>query len=248
MIEQLRSSLTQKYSKLLSRRLRCSSTEDHCYIRQKKSVSPFHLRSVKSNQTSFLFSKVKTAEFLKKYPAVVYCFKNFQVIGGKLLWLIKMRLTRWRQRGLFNGDGVKWSCDWQTKVRLCLPCRLISSSMSKFKRPLPELKKKKLGRVKITRGDKGWGRQRTMETLFQFRPQNLQPGNQDGGFSNFGDLPGRLRENQGHYKNTLETGSNFEFKMLTDIYLLSKKKPERFLWHEKYASFSDKRKLTQITT
>ena len=35
MIEQLRSSLTQKYSKLLSRRLRCSSTEDHCYIRQK---------------------------------------------------------------------------------------------------------------------------------------------------------------------------------------------------------------------
>ena len=87
MIEQLRSSLTQKYSKLLSRRLRCSSTEDHCYIvkKTKESVSPFHLRSVKSNQTSFLFSKVKTAEFLKKYPAVVYCFKNFQVIGGKLL-------------------------------------------------------------------------------------------------------------------------------------------------------------------
>ena len=109
-------------------------------------------------------------------------------------------------------------------------------------------KKKKLGRVKITRGDRGWGRQRTMETLFQFRPQNPQPRNQDGGFSNFGDLPERLRENQGHYKNTLETGSNFEFKMLTDIYLLSKKKPERFLWHEKYASFSDKRKLTQITT
>lgn len=139
-----------------------------------------------------------------------------------------MRLTRWRQRGLFNGDGVKWSCDWQTKVRLCLPCRLISISMSKFKRPLPELKKKKLGRVKITRGDRGWGRQRTMETLFQFRPQNLQPGNQDGGFSNFGDLPGRLRENQGHYKNTLETGSNFEFKMLTVIYLLSKKKTRTF--------------------
>ena len=87
MIEQLRSSLTQKYSKLLNRRLRCSSTEDHCYIlkKTKESVSPFHLRSVKSNQTSFLFSKVKTAEFLKKYPAVVYCFKNFQVIGGKLL-------------------------------------------------------------------------------------------------------------------------------------------------------------------
>ena len=63
-----------------------------------------------------------------------------------------------------------------------------------------------------------------METLFQFRPQNPQPRNQDGGFSNFGDLPGRLRENQGHYKNTLETGSNFEFKMLTVIYLLSKKK------------------------
>lgn len=153
MIEQLRSSLTQKYSKLLSRRLRCSSTEDHCYIRQKKSVSPFHLRSVKSNQTSFLFSKVKTAEFLKKYPAVVYCFKNFQVIGGKLLWLIKMRLTRWRQRGLFNGDAVKWSCDWQTKVRLCLPCRLISSSLSKFERPLPELKKKKTGKGK----DYPWG-------------------------------------------------------------------------------------------
>ena len=156
MIEQLRSSLTQKYSKLLSRRLRCSSTEDHCYIlkKTKESVSPFHLRSVKSNQTSFLFSKVKTAEFLKKYPAVVYCFKNFQVIGGKLLWLIKMRLTRWRQRGLFNGDAVKWSCDWQTKVRLCLPCRLISSSLSKFERPLPELKKKKkLVREKITRGD-----------------------------------------------------------------------------------------------
>ena len=139
-----------------------------------------------------------------------------------------MRLTRWRQRGLFNGDGVKWSCDWQTKVRLCLPCRLISSSMSKFKRPLPELKKKKLGRVKIIRGDRGWGRQRTMETLFQFRPQNPQPRNQDGGFSNFGDLPGRLRENQGHYKNTLETGSNFEFKMLTVIYLLSKKKTRTF--------------------
>ena len=33
-------------------------------------------------------------------------------------------------------------------------------------------KKKKLGRVKITRGDRGWGRQRTWETLFQFRPQN----------------------------------------------------------------------------
>ena len=33
-------------------------------------------------------------------------------------------------------------------------------------------KKKKLGRVKITRGDRGWGRQRTRETLFQFRPQN----------------------------------------------------------------------------
>ena len=89
-------------------------------------------------------------------------------------------------------------------------------------------KKKKLGRVKITRGDRGWGRQRTMETLFQFRPQNPQPRNQDGGFSNFGDLPGRLRENQGHYKNTLETGSNFEFKMLTVIYLLSKKKTRTF--------------------
>ena len=51
-----------------------------------------------------------------------------------------------------------------------------------------------------------------------------QPRNQDSGFSNFGDLPGRLRENQGHYKNTLDTGSNFKFKMPTVIYLLSKKK------------------------
>ena len=32
-------------------------------------------------------------------------------------------------------------------------------------------KKKKLRRVKITRGDRGWGRQRTRETLFQFFPK-----------------------------------------------------------------------------
>ena len=158
----------------------------------------------------------------------MYCFKNFQVIGGKLLWLIKMRLTRWRQRGLFNGDAVKWSCDWQTKVRLCLPCRLISSSLSKFKRPLPELKKKKkLVREKITRGD-GVGGGRGLERLYFSSFPKPQPRNQDSGFSNFGDLPGRLRENQGHYKNTLDSGSNFKFKMPTVIYLLSKKKTGTF--------------------
>ena len=179
----------------------------------------------------------------------MYCFKNFQVIGGKLLWLIKMRLTRWRQRGLFNGDAVKWSCDWQTKVRLCLPCRLISSSMSKFKRPLPELKKKKTGKGKDYPWGQGLGAAEDYGDSISVPPPKPPTRKSRWRLLEFWWSSWTItRKSRALYKNTLETGSNFEFKMLTDIYLLSKKKPERFLWHEKYASFSDKRKLTQITT
>ena len=91
-------------------------------------------------------------------------------------------------------------------------------------------------------------------------PPKLQPRNQDGGFSNFGDRPGQLRENQEHYKNTVETSSNCQFKLLTVVYLLSmlltckwwqsqkKKRNVSFDIGNNNARFSDKRKLTQIPT
>ena len=82
-------------------------------------------------------------------------------------------------------------------------------------------KKKKTGKGKDYPWGQGLGAAEDLGDSISVPPPKPQPRNQDSGFSNFGDLPGRLRENQGHYKNTLDTGSNFKFKMPTVIYLLS---------------------------
>ncbi|CAH3177924.1 unnamed protein product [Porites lobata] len=49
-------------------------------------------------------AKVKTAEFLKKYSAVVYCFKNFQVIGaGHVFSVVEQWPLGWQDSIEFIG-------------------------------------------------------------------------------------------------------------------------------------------------
>ncbi|CAH3159475.1 unnamed protein product [Porites evermanni] len=51
----------------------------------------------------FKQAKVKTAEFLKKYPAVVNCFKNVQVIGGHVFSVVEQWPLGWQDSIEFIG-------------------------------------------------------------------------------------------------------------------------------------------------